>query len=149
MDATVEFTYQTDFQLVDEQRYANWLTQCSKAHNATSLTLVYAFMDDNSLLELNTKYLNHNTLTDIITFDDSLGYDINANIAISIERVRANAISLAVPEQEELLRVMAHGLLHCVGFKDKSPDEELIMRNAEDSCIQMSHVKQNNEPYVS
>lgn len=149
MDASVDFTYQTDFVLVDEQMFVNWLTKCANQHNATALTLVYAFMDDEALLELNLKYLNHNTLTDIITFDDTVGKDVSANIAISVTRVRENAAELNVPFDEELLRVMSHGLLHCFGFKDKTESQIAAMRMAEQACIELFHVEQNKESHVS
>ena len=149
MNASVDFTYQTAFVLVDEQMFVNWLIKCAKQHNATSLALVYAFMDDEALLELNHKYLNHNTLTDIITFDDTVGKDVSANIAISVPRVRDNAVDHNVPFHEELLRVMSHGLLHCLGFNDKTDAQQSEMRKAEQACIQLFHVEQNKEKHVS
>lgn len=149
MDASVDFTYQTDFTLVDEKLFAKWITNCAKQHKASSLSLVYAFMSDESLLALNTKFLSHNTLTDIITFDDSIGKDVLANIAISIDRVRENAIELNIPFDEELLRVMSHGLLHCLGLRDKTASQTEQMRKAEHQCIKMFHVEQNNERHVS
>jgi rRNA maturation RNase YbeY len=106
-------------------------------------------MDDESLLELNRKYLNHNTLTDIITFDDTIGRDVNANIAVSVVRIRENADELNVPFDEELLRVMSHGLLHCLGFKDKTDAQTIDMRKAESLCIELFHVEHKKENYVS
>ena len=149
MDASVEFTYQTDFVLVDEQMFVNWLTNCATQHMAKALTLVYAFMDDKALHELNLKYLNHNTLTDIITFDDTVGNEVDANIAISVTRVRANAIELNLSFDEELLRVMSHGLLHCLGYKDKTDTQRSAMRKAEQACIKLFHVEQKKEKHVS
>jgi rRNA maturation RNase YbeY len=149
MDVSVDFTYQTDFVLVDEQLFINWLASCAAQHEATSLMLVYAFMDDKPLLELNLKYLNHNTLTDIITFDDTIGKDVNANLAISITRVSENAADLNVPFDEELLRVMSHGLLHCLGYKDTTAAQQTAMRMAEQRCIELFHVEHNKENHVS
>ena len=149
MDASVDFTYQTDFVLVDEQLFAKWLITCAKQHKASSLSLVYAFMSDESLLDLNLKYLSHNTLTDVITFDDSIGKDVSANIAISIDRVRENAKELNIPFDEELLRVMSHGLLHCLGHRDKTVSQTEQMRKAERDFIKMFHVEQNKERHVS
>ena len=149
MDASVDFTYQTDFVLVDEQLFAKWLTSCAKQHKASSLSLVYAFMSDESLLDLNLKYLIHNTLTDVITFDDSIGKDVSANIAISIDRVRENAKELNIPFDEELLRVMSHGLLHCLGHRDKTVSQTEQMRKAERDFIKMFHAEQNKERHVS
>jgi rRNA maturation RNase YbeY len=149
MDVSVDFTYQSDFVLVDEQLFINWLTACAIQYEATSLMLVYAFMDDESLLELNLKYLKHNTLTDIITFDDTVGRDVNANIAVSVARIRENAEELNVPFDEELLRVMSHGLLHCLGFKDKTDAQTIDMRKAERRCIELFHVEHKKENHVS
>jgi rRNA maturation RNase YbeY len=149
MEASVDFTYQTDFVLVDEKQFVKWLTNCAKQHKASSLSLVYAFMSDESLHNLNIKYLSHNTLTDIITFDDTIGKDVSANIAISIDRVRENAKELNVPFDEELLRVMSHGLLHCLGHRDKTAIQIEQMRKAENDCIKMFHVEQNKERHVS
>ena len=149
MDASVDFTYQTDFVLVDEQMFANWLIVCANQHNVTALTLVYAFMDDEALLKLNLKYLNNSMLTDIITFDDTVGKDIVANIAISVTRVHENSAELNIPFDEELLRVMSHGLLHCLGFQDKTESQIADMRRAEQSCIKLFHVEQNKQSHVS
>ena len=149
MDASVDFTYQTDFVLVDEQMFANWLIVCANQHNVTALTLVYAFMDDEALLKLNLKHLNNNMLTDIITFDDTVGKDIVANIAISVTRVHENSAELNIPFDEELLRVMSHGLLHCLGFQDKTESQIADMRRAEQSCIKLFHVEQNKQSHVS
>jgi rRNA maturation RNase YbeY len=149
MDVSVDFTYQTEFVLVDEHQFVTWLTNCANHHKVTSLALVYAFMDDNSLLELNRKYLNHNTLTDIITFDDTVGADLCANIAISVTRVRENAAEHNVAFEEELLRVMSHGFLHCLGYKDKTKKEQQDMRAAEQACMKLFHVEQNNANHVS
>ena len=149
MDASVDFTYQTDFVLVDEQMFVNWLIVCANQHNVTALTLVYAFMDDEALLKLNLKYLNNNMLTDIITFDDTVGKDIVANIAISVTRVHENSAELNIPFDEELLRVMSHGLLHCLGFQDKTESQIVDMRRAEQSCIKLFHVEQNKQSHVS
>ena len=149
MDASVDFTYQTNFVLVDEKLFAKWLTSCAKQHNVSSLSLVYAFMSDESLLELNVKYLSHNNLTDVITFDDSIGKAVSANIAISIDRVRENAKELDISFDEELLRVMSHGLLHCLGHRDKTIAQIEQMRKEEHDCINMFHVEQNKERHVS
>ena len=149
MDASVDFTYQTDFVLVDEQMFVNWLIVCANQHNVTGLTLVYAFMDDEALLKLNLKHLNNNMLTDIITFDDTVGKDIVANIAISVTRVHENSVELNIPFDEELLRVMSHGLLHCLGFQDKTESQIADMRRAEQSCIKLFHVEQNKQSHVS
>lgn len=144
----IAYVYQTDFSLQNEEAYSLWLQRCAAQHGAKAVQLAYAFMDDEQLFELNQKYLKHDTLTDIITFDDSVGSEIDANIAISIERVSTNAQEFSQSFQDELLRVMAHGLLHCLGFGDKSTDEKKLMRAAEDKCIQLFHVEQKSEQHV-
>jgi probable rRNA maturation factor len=96
------------------------------------------------MLDLNIKHLNHDTLTDIISFDYSVGNEIHGDIYISIERVRENAIDYNVSFEEELNRVMVHGILHYSGYKDKSELDEQVMRAKEDEKIQMFHVKHPN-----
>ena len=86
--------------------------------------------------------MNHDTLTDIISFDYCLGNQISGDMFISVERVKDNAIDFKVPFEEELKRVMAHGILHYCGYKDKSETEALIMRNKEDEKLAMFHVEQ-------
>jgi rRNA maturation RNase YbeY len=95
------------------------------------------------LIALNQQYLDHDTLTDIISFDYSIGNELHGDIFISIERVRENALDFKAPFEEELKRVMAHGILHYCGYKDKNEQEELLMRQKEDEKMKMFHVKQN------
>jgi rRNA maturation RNase YbeY len=84
------------------------------------------------LIKKNQEYLNHNTLTDIITFDYSEGNKLSADIFISVERVKENAVIFAVSFEQELKRVIIHGILHLMGYKDKSEEESKIMRSKED-----------------
>ena len=101
-----------------------------------SMEINYVFCTDEYLLEKNIAFLNHDTLTDILTFDLSEGNLIlNAEIYISIDRVKENAETLNIPYQEELHRVIFHGLLHLCGFKDKSKDDALLMRQKEQECL--------------
>lgn len=93
--------------------------------------IVFVFCDDQFLLEKNIKYLNHNTLTDVISFDYSAKNKIHGDILISIERVKENAKLYNQKFSTELNRVMAHGLLHLLGYKDKSKDEAKIMKSKE------------------
>ena len=149
MQVSVEFIYNSSFTLYDDQLYVRWLTACATNFDATSIDLAIAFMDDEALHALNVKHLNHDTLTDIITFDDSVGGDVVANIAISVERVRANANEFSQPFDNELIRVISHGLLHCLGFNDKAEIEQQKMKAAEDVCIKLFHVEQESSRYVS
>lgn len=104
--------------------------------------LVYIFCDDDRLLELNRKYLNHDTFTDILTFPYQDADGIQADIFISIPRVHENAEKLGVDKKEELRRVMIHGVLHLLGYNDHSEEEKEHMRKIEDQKLRMFHVEQ-------
>ena len=93
------------------------------------------------MLGLNEQYLNHDTLTDIISFDYSVGKELHGDIFISTERVLENAAEFKVTFEEELKRVMVHGVLHYCGYKDKSDEDEKLMRSKEDEKIKMFHVE--------
>lgn len=111
--------------------------------------IFYYFVNDDDLLEINKKFLNHDELTDIITFDYSDKEVLSGEIFISLERVKDNATKLKIPFEEELLRVMAHGILHLMGLKDKTKIEKKRMRREEEKAIRfllkMFHVEQNHE----
>lgn len=108
-----------------------WLKQLAAEEGKKIVELNYIFCSDSYLLEINKQYLNHNTLTDIITFDQSeKPNQIEGDIYISYERVLENGRTLKT-EENELYRVIAHGLLHLCGYKDKSEEEEKIMREKE------------------
>ena len=92
-------------------------------------------VSNNELLEINNKHLQHNYYTDIITFDYSRGNRISGELHISVERVKDNASALGLAYELELLRVIAHGILHLIGFKDKTKEEEAVMRSKEDEVL--------------
>ena len=99
-------------------------------------SLSYIFCTDEFLLKLNQEYLNHDTLTDILTFNlTGTSLPIVSEIYISVDRVKENAASLAVPFIKELYRVMIHGVLHLCGYQDHSPKEKLLMRKKEDHYL--------------
>jgi len=98
--------------------------------------LQFVFLNDSSLLKINQDHLQHDTLTDIITFPYETN-PIDAEIFISIDRVRENATTYGVPIQQEILRVMAHGLLHLCGWNDKTQSESLLMRKRENACLDL------------
>lgn len=109
-----------------------WLKELALAEGKKIVELNYVFCSDEYLLEINKQYLNHQTLTDIITFDQSEHeLKIEGDIYISYERVLENGKQLNT-EKNELFRVMAHGLLHLIGYKDKKPEEQITMRSKED-----------------
>jgi len=138
----VEFNYQTDFDLGEEQRYAVWLDSIASSEFRTLGDLSYVFCSDEFLLDLNLKYLNHDTLTDIITFDYCDEDLIHGEIYISIDRVKDNAVDYGVDMLTELHRVMSHGLLHLCGYGDKSTEQKAAMRLKEEEKMKMFHVKQ-------
>lgn len=129
------FNYETDFKLEDEEQIRNWITNCIESYDFTEGELNYIFCDDDYLLNLNIEFLNHDTLTDIISFDYTLGKLVSGDVFISIERVRENAKKFDQRVENELNRVLIHGVLHYMGFKDKSDSEKEVMRNEEDKCL--------------
>ncbi len=138
----ISFNYEIDFEIQEETIYTDWISNVIISENKSEGEINYIFCDDDYLVEINQQYLNHDTLTDIISFDYSLGNEIHGDIYISIERVRENAEEFKVPFEEELKRVMIHGVLHYCGYKDKSESDELLMRSKEDEKIKLFHVKQ-------
>ena len=138
----ISFNYETDFELQDEPRYEKWVGEIITSEGKKEGEVNYIFCDDEYLLQLNVQYLDHDTLTDIISFDYSVGKEINGDIFISIERVRENAADFNVSFDNELLRVMAHGVLHYCGYKDKTEQDEQLMRSKEDDKTALFHVEQ-------
>ena len=127
----INFNYETDFVLVNEGILAEWINDCIKNEDHRLEEINYIFCDDEYLYKLNVEFLNHDTLTDIISFDYSVGKIIQGDVFISVERVMENALDFSVPFLDELHRVMIHGVLHYCGYKDKTPKEAVIMRKKE------------------
>ena len=138
----IDFVYNTDFHLENNDDYSRWLTHVSLAENFSIHELVFLFVNDEELLAMNKKHLNHDYFTDVITFGELEGNKISGNIAISIDRVLENSNTFGVSFDEELKRVMAHGLLHIMGYNDKTKKEKSIMTQKETEAINMFHVKQ-------
>jgi rRNA maturation RNase YbeY len=130
------FNYETDFKLENEDATRNWISLCIKDYGFKEGEINYIFCDDEYLLKLNKEFLQHDTLTDIISFDYTLGKEIGGDIFISIERVKENAIKFNQTIDNELNRVIIHGVLHYFGFKDKTEDDSKNMRNQEAICLQ-------------
>ena len=139
----ISFNYENDFILTNEDQISSWLSNVILSENKTEGDINYIFCNDDFLLNINQQYLNHDTLTDIISFDYSVGNELHGDIFISTERVADNAIDFGVSFELELLRVLVHGVLHYCGYKDKSPEDELVMRTKEDEKIQLFHVEPN------
>jgi len=112
-----------------------WILNCIKKYKKITGSINFIFCSDTYLLEINRKYLNHNYYTDIITFDYCEGDVINGDIYISIDRVEDNSKKFNSVFSIELHRVMIHGVLHLVGLKDSTEEEKLVMRNAENLCL--------------
>ena len=131
----ITFNYETDFNLNDEKPLEGWIQKVVSEKGFEVGEINYIFCDDAYLLKLNVEFLQHDTLTDIISFDNSLGKLLNGDIFISIERVEDNAKDFKVSFDDELHRVMIHGVLHYMGFKDKSDDEKKVMRKEENKAL--------------
>lgn len=130
------FSEDTDFSLKQRSQIRQWILETVKNEGKTTGQLNFIFCSDEYLLKINQEYLNHDTYTDIVTFDNSEEEDlIEGDIFISIERVRENAGSFKVAEKDELNRVIVHGVLHLLGYKDKKPDDKEIMTNKEDEYL--------------
>lgn len=137
----IHFNYEFHFQLSEERVYSRWAEACCKEEGYDLGEVHFIFCDDAYLLRMNQDYLAHDYLTDIITFDYVEGKMLSGDIFISIERVRENAELYRATFDEELRRVMAHGLLHLMGYKDKSKKDEELMRSKEDEKLKMFHVE--------
>ena len=137
----ISFNYELDFEIQNEEEYSHWISGVLLSEEKLEGEINYIFVDDDYLLDLNQKHLNHDTLTDVISFDYSLGNEIHGDIYISIDRVRDNALDFNVTFEEELKRVMVHGILHYCGYKDKTEADEQLIRSKEDEKIKMFHVK--------
>jgi len=127
----ITFNYETSFELKSESLLEYWIDNVVSGGGFYIGEINYIFCDDNYLHKLNVEFLNHDTLTDIISFDYSVGKIIQGDIFISVERVKENASDFEVPFLEELHRVIIHGVLHYCGYKDKTPKDSLLMREKE------------------
>ena len=138
----IDFVYNTDFKLDNEAEISSWIAAFCQTENTSVDSLVFAFFSDEDLKALNIRHLSHDYYTDVISFDDSKNNSLNGNIAISVERVADNASKYSVSFEEELRRVMIHGVLHFMGYNDSSESEITIIRKKEDYALSMFHVKQ-------
>ncbi|MEN8250791.1 MAG: rRNA maturation RNase YbeY [Bacteroidota bacterium] len=132
------FNEDTDFILPDTEGTSKWINKVLNEEKRQAKIINYIFCSDKHLLKLNQQYLNHETLTDIITFDNSELPDmLEADIFISVDRVKDNASQLNTVFDNELHRVMIHGLLHLIGYNDHTDDEKQVMRKKEDACLSL------------
>ncbi len=131
----INFNYETDFNIENEDQLATWLTGVISNEGFRLEEINYVFCDDEYLHKLNVEFLDHDTLTDIISFDYTVGKLIQGDIFISVERVKDNAKDFEEDFNKELQRVIVHGVLHYCGYKDKTDDESKLMRDKEDFYI--------------
>ncbi|MFT5146243.1 MAG: putative rRNA maturation factor [Polaribacter sp.] len=131
----ISFNYETNFKLENEDCFEKWIQKIILNHNREEGEINYIFCDDAYLLKLNIEFLQHDTLTDIISFDNSLGNLVGGDIFISTERVAENANDFKVSFLEELQRVMIHGVLHYIGFSDKTPESQKEMTAQENNAL--------------
>ena len=139
----ISFNYETDFELENEAQYEDWISRIIESEGFDEGEINYIFCNDEYLHKINVEYLDHDTLTDIISFDYTVGNLLQGDIFVSVERVKDNANDFKVSFEEELKRVLSHGVLHYCGYKDKSPKDEALMRSKEEEKMQMFHVEHN------
>ena len=118
-----------------------WIKEFVSNHGKKVGELAFIFCSDEKILEVNQNFLQHDYYTDIITFDYCEGEIVSGDIFISVERVAENAIFHKVNYNTELLRVLAHGVLHLIGFQDKNPKKKIEMTENEDLCISLFFTK--------
>ena len=133
---TISFNnHEVKFNLKNKKRIKNWIKRVIEEHKKSNVNISYIFTSENYILEINKKYLNHNYYTDIITFDYSSNELIEGDIFISIDTVYSNSKKFKTNFNEEMLRVIIHGIFHLIGFKDKSKQQKLEMRELENKAI--------------
>lgn len=138
----INFYSENNFSLSEERQYEEWLKGVIFSEDKKIGEISFIFCDDEYLLKINQKYLDHDTYTDIISFDNSVGNILGGDIFISTERVMENAENFNVSFDEELKRVMVHGVLHFCGYKDETTEEKDMMRSKEEEKMKMFHVEQ-------
>tara|TARA_B110001450_G_scaffold44804_1_gene41347 strand:- start:3420 stop:3839 length:420 start_codon:yes stop_codon:yes gene_type:complete len=138
----ISFNYESDFILPNEDIFSIWIRNVITSESYVLGEINYIFCNDDYLHKINLEFLKHDTLTDIITFDNTVGTTIYSDIFISTERVLDNAKDFEVSFEEELKRVIIHGVLHLCGYKDKSVSDAALMRSKENDKIKLFHMEQ-------
>ena len=131
----INFNFETILHLEEEKRLKEWIAEAVAAEEFLVGEINYVFCTDEYLHKINLQYLNHDTYTDIISFDYRVGKQLHGDIFISVDRVRENATKFEVDFNSELLRVLIHGILHFCGYKDKLDNEVNVMRAKEDFYV--------------
>ncbi|WP_115460755.1 rRNA maturation RNase YbeY [Winogradskyella aurantiaca] len=127
----ISYNIDYPFELLDEDKYSHWIQGTIELESHELGELSYTFVTDDVLHQMNVDYLDHDTLTDIISFDYTVGKVIQGDVFISVDRVKDNAKDFEVDFENELARVMIHGVLHYCGYKDKTDSEKELMRSKE------------------
>ena len=138
----INFYSENDFELEGKPAYEDWLKRVISSEGKKTGEISFIFCNDEYLHKINLEYLDHDTYTDIISFDATVGKILGGDIFISTERVKENAGTFEVSFDRELQRVMVHGILHFAGYKDKTPGDKEIMRSKEEEKMKMFHVEQ-------
>ncbi|MFH4969259.1 rRNA maturation RNase YbeY [Gaetbulibacter sp. M240] len=133
----IQYNFESDFELKDQDKLSDWIHKVVSEESCVLGDLNYVFCDDEYLHKINVEFLDHDTLTDIISFDYSLGKTLHGDIYISVERVQENAEEYNVSFEEELHRVMVHGILHYCGYKDKTKQDAKLMREKENHYLKL------------
>ena len=135
----IQFTGKHRFlNLAQRKQIRSLLNTIAKKNTKAIQSLQYVFVDDHELHQINLDFLKHDTLTDIITFDlGTTSSTIDGEIYISLDRVKENSATLNTLYFEELIRVISHGLLHLIGFKDKTSKDVATMRSKEEECLSL------------
>jgi len=133
----ISFNSNIDFKLKNKVKLKKWINNIIEKEGKKLNFVNFIFCDDNEMLEKNISYLNHMTYTDILTFDYTENNIISGDIIISIDRITENAKTYNVTFKKELKRVIIHGILHLIGYKDKSKKEKKIMREKEDFYLSL------------
>ena len=136
----IEYHYENNFILEDSEKIRIWIEEVIKKEKKIVGDITYIFCDDDYLLERNKEFLDHNTLTDIITFNYCIDNNISSDIMISIDRVKENSTTFENSFNEELKRVMIHGILHLIGYNDKSDKEKELMREKENFYLNIFYI---------
>ena len=131
----ITFNYETEFVLENEEQISSWVESVILNEGYKVGEINYIFCSDEYLHKINVEFLQHDTFTDIISFDYTLGKIINGDIYISVDRVKENAQNYNTTFADEMHRVMIHGILHYAGYKDKTEEDKKLMRNKENESL--------------
>lgn len=137
----IEFYFETEFDLQEKDRYAKWVSKIGISERREMGDFAFVFCDDMYLLDINRRFLDHDTFTDVITFDYSNDEVVSGEVFISIDRLRENSYKYNTEFLDELRRVMAHGVLHLLGYDDKSDEDSKRMRAKEEEKMKLFHVE--------